>query len=126
MRLLTLLIIRLMAVVQFCLAVAAVYLVWDGQRAIESDVASTATRVNQRLQTLYWQHLLWRDGMQRGALVPLPEWATIETQSIISPGVCVTFGLPRADRQKLCSQVEALGPPAPAWFASAYLALLGT
>lgn len=123
MRLLTLLVIRLMAVVLLCLAATIGCLVWDAHRSIEADVASTATRVNQRLQALYWQHLLWRDGMQRGSLIPLPDWNTVETQSIISPGVCVTFGLPGADRQRLCSQVEALGPPAPAWFATAYLAL---
>jgi two-component system, NarL family, sensor histidine kinase UhpB len=126
MRLLTLLIIRLMAVVLLCLAAAIGCLVWDAHRSIESDVASTAARVNQRLQGLYWQQLLWRNGTQRGTLMPLPDWDTVETQSIISPGVCVTFAPPGADRHKLCSQVEALGPPAPAWFATAYLTLLGT
>lgn len=125
MRLLTLLIIRLMTVVLLCLAAAIGCLVWDTHRSIESDVTSTAARVDQRLQTLYWQQLLWRNGTQRGTLMPLPDWNTIETQSIISPGVCVTFGLPGADRSKLCSQVEALGPPAPQWFATAYLAILG-
>lgn len=125
MRLLTLLIIRLMTVVLLCLAAAIGCLVWDAHRSIESDVTSTAARVDQRLQTLYWQQLLWRNGTQRGTLMPLPDWNTIETQSIISPGVCVTFGLPGADRSKLCSQVEALGPPAPQWFAIAYLAILG-
>ncbi len=126
MRLLTLLIIRLMAVVLLCLTAAIGCLVWDAHRSIESDIASTAARVNERLQALYWQQLLWRNGTQRGMLMPLPDWDTVETQSIISPGVCVTFGLPGADRHKLCSQVEALGPPAPEWFATAYLALLGT
>jgi signal transduction histidine kinase len=126
MRLLTLLIIRLMAVVLLCLVAAIGCLVWDAHRSIEADVVSTATRVNQRLQALYWQQLLWRNGVQRGALIPLPDWDTVETQSITSPGVCVTFGLPGADRRKLCSQVEALGPPAPASFATAYLALFGT
>lgn len=125
MRLLTLLIMRLMLVVLFCLAAAIGCLVWDAHRSIEADVSSTATRVNQRLQALYWQHLLWRNGMQRGALVPLPDWDTVETQSIISPGVCVAFGLPGMERRTLCSQVEALGPPAPAWFSTTYLAFFG-
>ncbi|MFA5958186.1 sensor histidine kinase [Hyphomicrobium sp.] len=126
MRLLTLLIIRLMSVVLLCLTAAICCLVWDAHRSIEADVASTATRVDQRLQALYWQRLMWRNGMQRGSLVPLPDWDTVETQSIISPGVCVTFGLTNSDRRKLCSQVEALGPPAPAWFAMAYLPLFGS
>jgi two-component system, NarL family, sensor histidine kinase UhpB len=88
-------------------------------------VSATATRVNQRLQGLYWQHMMWRNGISRGSLIPLPDWDTVETQSIISPGVCVTFGLPGTDPHKLCSQVEALGPPAPSWFSTAYLAVLG-
>jgi signal transduction histidine kinase len=125
MRLLTLLILRLMAVVLLCLTVAIGALVLEAHSSIESDVAATGARVNSHLQSLYWQHLVWRDGMTRGALVPLPEWKSLATQSIISPGVCVSFASPRSDAQKLCSQVEVLGPPAPQWFAAAYLGLLG-
>jgi two-component system, NarL family, sensor histidine kinase UhpB len=125
MRLLILLILRLMAVVLLCLTVAIGCLVIEAHRSIEVDVAATGTRVNQHLQSLYWQHLLWRDGMKRGALLPLPEWKSLSTQSIISPGVCVTFASPGSDQQTLCSQVEVLGPPAPHWFATAYLAVFG-
>lgn len=125
MRLLTLLVMRLMAVVLLCLTVAIGCLIVDAHRSIESDVAATSLRVNQHLKGLYWQHLMWRDGMRRGALLPLPEWETMATQSIVSPGVCVTFGPLGADPKRLCSQVEALGPAAPGWFAAAYLALLG-
>ena len=126
MRLLTLLVLRLMAVVLFCLTLAIGCLVFDTHRSIESDVAATGTRVNQHLQGLYWQRLLWRDGMARGTLLPLPEWKSLATQSIISPGVCVTFAPPDTNRETLCSQVEVLGQPAPKWFAAAYLAVLGS
>jgi two-component system, NarL family, sensor histidine kinase UhpB len=126
MRLLTLLILRIMAVVLLCLAVAIGCLTFDAHRSIENDVAATAARVNNHLQGIYWQHLVWRDGMRRGALLPLPEWETLATQSIVSPGVCVTFGPLGADPKKLCSQVEALGPPPPKWFSAAYVGLLGT
>jgi two-component system sensor histidine kinase UhpB len=125
MRLLTLLVLRLMAVVLLCLVVAIGCLIFDAHRSIENDVSATGARVNQHLEGLYWQHLLWRNGMERGTLLPLPEWKSLSTQSIISPGVCVTFAPPGSDRQTLCSQVEALGPPAPQWFATAYLAFLG-
>ncbi len=125
MRLLTLLILRLMAVVLLCLTVAIGCLVYDAHRSIEADVAATGARVNQHLQAIYWPHLLWRDGMKRAALLPLPEWRSLATQSIVSPGVCVTFASPGSDQQRLCSQVEVLGPPAPQWFATAYLGLLG-
>ena len=56
--------------------------------------------------------------MSRETLVPQPEWQTLATLNIISPGVCVTFAPPRGEVQHLCSQVEALGPVAPAWFAT--------
>lgn len=125
MRLLTLLVLRLMAVVLLCLTVAIGCLTFDAHRSIESDVAATAGRVNQHLKSLYWQHLMWRDGMRRGALLPLPEWETLATQSIVSPGVCVTFGPLGTDSKRLCSQVEALGPAPPQWFAATYLGLLG-
>lgn len=125
MRLLTLLVLRLMAVVLLCLTVAIGCLIIDAHRSIESDVSATGARVTGHLQGLYWQHLLWRDGMERGSLLPLPDWKSLATQSIVSPGVCVTFAPPGTDQQTLCSQVEVLGPPAPQWFATAYLALLG-
>jgi len=115
MRLLTLLVLRLMAVVRLCLTVVIGCLVFGTHRSIESDVSATGSRVNQHLQGLYWQHLLWRDGMERGILLPLPEWKSLATQSIVSPGVRVTFAPPGADQQTLCSQVEVLGPPAPHW-----------
>lgn len=125
MRLLTLLVLRLMAVVLLCLIAAIGCLIFDAHRSIESDVSATSTRVDQHLKGLYWQHLLWRNGMERGSLLPLPDWRSLSTQSIISPGVCVNFAPPGADVQTLCSQVEALGPPAPLWFETSYLALLG-
>jgi hypothetical protein len=114
MRLLTLLVLRLTTAVLLCLTIAIAGLVWEAHRSIEADVSATAARVDQRLKTLYWQHLMWRNGISRGSLMPLPDWDTIETQSIISPGICVTFGLTGKDPRKLCSQVEVLGPPAPA------------
>jgi two-component system sensor histidine kinase UhpB len=125
MRLLTLLVIRLMAVVMVCLAVAIACLTFDAHQAIESDVAATSSRVNHHLQGLYWQRLLWRDGMERGSLLPLPDWKSLSTQSIIAPGVCVRFAPPGADQEMLCSQVEALGPAPPQWFSGLYLSLLG-
>ena len=125
MRLLTLLIIRLMAVVLLCVSVAIGCLVWEAHRTIDADVAATASRVDGHLRGLYWQHLLWRNGMQRGSLLPLPDWDTVQTQSIISPGVCVSFALPAAERRTLCSQSEALGPAAPAWFERTFIALFG-
>jgi two-component system sensor histidine kinase UhpB len=70
------------------------------------------------LQALYWQKLLWFGGMSRETLVPQPEWETPATLAIIAPGVCVTFAPPLVEAKRFCSQVEALGPLPPAWFAT--------
>lgn len=125
MRLLPLLILRLMGVVVLCLALAIGWLLADSHRRIAADRDATAVRMSQHLQGLYWQRLLWRDGLYRDGLLPLPEWETLATQSLIAPGVCVTFAPPGHDRRSLCSQVEALGPVPPEWFATTYEAVLG-
>jgi signal transduction histidine kinase len=125
MKLLLHLIARLVAVALVCLYGAIGWVMVDAHRAIERETAASADRVAQQLQALYWQKLLWRGGMQRDSLLPLPEWQTLSTLTIISPGACVSFAPPGGTPRRLCSQVEALGAPAPAWFAALYTALLG-
>jgi two-component system, NarL family, sensor histidine kinase UhpB len=125
LRLLTLLILRLMAVVLLCLTLAIGWITVDSHHAIEVETAASADRVNRHFQSIYWQVLLWRGGSRKETLLPKPHWETLTTQSILSPGVCVTFAAPGADQRTLCSQVEALGPLPPAWFANAYTSLLG-
>ena len=125
MRLLSHLIMRLMGVVLFCLAFAVAWAVIDAHRTIERGTADTAQNIGKHLEALYWQKLIWRDGLSKDTLLPLPDWQTLETLSIISPGVCVTFTPPRAKPRKLCSQVDALGPPPPEWFSQSYIAVMG-
>ena len=69
--------------------------------------------------------LLWQDGMSKETLLPMLDWETLATASIVSPGICVTFAPPGKESRRLCSQIEALGVPAPAQFASAYNFLFG-
>lgn len=125
MHLLIHLIARLVAVVLLCLAGAAAWVMVDAHRSIEAEATASADRINHQLQSIYWQRLLWRGGMTREVLIPSPEWQTLTTLSILSPGVCVTFAPPGGENQKLCSQVDALGRPAPKWFASLYGTLFG-
>jgi two-component system, NarL family, sensor histidine kinase UhpB len=125
MHLLLHLIGRLVAVVLLCLAGAIAWVTIQAHRSIDAETAATADRVGQRLQSLYWQKLVWSLGMEKEMLVPPPDWETLATASVVSPGVCVTFAPPREAPQRLCSQIEALGAPAPAFFASAYRFLLG-
>jgi two-component system, NarL family, sensor histidine kinase UhpB len=119
MHLLLHLIGRLVAVVLLCLAAAVAWVMADARRSIDAEAAATAARVSQRIESLYWQKLLWRGGMRRDMLLPVPDWQTLATASIVSPGICVTFGPPGEAPRQLCSQTEALGPPAPAFFAAA-------
>jgi two-component system, NarL family, sensor histidine kinase UhpB len=125
MNLLLHLIAKLVAVVAMCLAGAIGWIMVDAHRSIERETIASADRMGRQLEALYWQKLLWRGGMRKESLLPMPEWETLSTLTILSPGVCASFApLGNAPRQ-LCSQVEALGPPAPAWFAGLYTSLLG-
>jgi two-component system, NarL family, sensor histidine kinase UhpB len=108
---------RLVVAVLLCLTAAVAWVMVDARWSIDAETAATADRVSQRLEGLYWQKLLWHGGWGRDMLVPLPDWETLATISIVSPGVCVTFAPPPGDRpRRLCSQIEALGAPPPAFF----------
>lgn len=125
MNLLMRLILRLFAVAALCLACAVAWIGIDTHRSIDASVGASASRVAGHLQALYWQSLLWRGGMRKKTLLPVPEWKSLATQSIISPGVCIRFSPPRAAPGTMCSQIEAVGDTAPGWFAAIYTPLLG-
>jgi two-component system sensor histidine kinase UhpB len=108
----------LVVVALICFLGAIGWSLFDAHRSVEASALASSNRIQHQLQALYWQKLLWYGGMSRETLVPQPEWQTPATLNFISPGVCVTFAPPRAQAQRLCSQVEALGPVAPAWFAA--------
>jgi signal transduction histidine kinase len=118
MRLMNYLVSRLLAVAVICLLGAICWSLFDAHRSVEANAAASAVRIQRQLQALYWQKLLWFGGMSRETLVPQPEWETPATLAIIAPGVCVTFAPPLVEAKRFCSQVEALGPLPPAWFAT--------
>ena len=120
------LILRLAAVVLLCLVGAIGWVLVDARHGIEKETAASADRVAKSLEVLYWQELLWRGGMNRDHIVPLPDWQTMSTMKVISPGVCITFAPgDAAAPQHLCSQLETISAPAPAWFKSVYAFLFG-
>jgi two-component system sensor histidine kinase UhpB len=125
MRLLVHLILRLVGVVLLCLACAIGWVLLDTHRAIEAETAASAERVARDLQRLYWHELLWRDGILRKTLFPVPDWESLATLRLIAPGFCVTFGPGLDEPRQLCSQTEGVGSPAPAWFANAYVTMFG-
>lgn len=126
MNLLMHLIARLVAIVLLCLVGTIGWVMVDAHRSIEREISASADRIGRQLEALYWQKLLWRGGMRKATLLPMPDWETLSTLTVISPGVCITFAPPGKEPSRLCSQVEALGRPAPDWFARVYSSLLGT
>jgi hypothetical protein len=81
------LVLRLAGVVLLCFACAIGWVLFDSHRSIEKETAASADRVARSLEALYWRELLWRGGLNREHIVPLPDWQTIATMKVISPGV---------------------------------------
>lgn len=119
------LVLRLACVVVVCLACAVGWVLVETHRATQTETAASADRVATALEALYWRELLWRGGLSREHLVPIPDWDTMATMKVLSPGVCVTFAPGSEAPQRLCSQLETIRDPAPAWFASSYDTLFG-
>ena len=104
---------------------ATIWATIDAYRSVDRATAASAQRVSQALEALYWRELLLRSNRTREHLLPVPEWRTIETMQLISPGICIGFE-PRATFEKpLCGQSKGIGKPAPLWFAAAVQSVLG-
>ena len=125
MQLIMRLVLRLVGITLLCLSVAVWWVMTDAHRTVETDAAASADRLARNLENLYWQEILWRGGMQRASIVPKPDWETLNTLRVISPGLCITFAPGDLEPRKLCSQAEGVGSPAPEWFATLYNSLFG-
>lgn len=126
MRLLLQLIARLLVVVLLCLTAAILWATVDAYRSVDRATAASAQRVSQALQAIYWQELLLHRNRTREHLLPLPDWRTMETMKLISPGVCVRFEPMTAFEKPLCGQSKGLGRRPPLWFAATAQALFGS
>ncbi len=118
-------VLRLACVAAFCLAATTLWVVGSAHRSIVEATAASAERVGSQLENLYWRELLWRGSLQKTPILPAPEWETLETLKLISPGICVDFAPGVAEPKRLCSQIEGVGAAAPAWFSNAFLAWFG-
>jgi signal transduction histidine kinase len=126
MRLVLQLVARLLLIVALCLAAATMWATFDAYRSVDRTTAASAQRVAQALQGLYWHELLLRSSRMREHLVPVPEWRTLETMKLISPGVCVEFQPAAAFEKPLCGQSQGIGRTPPRWFASIVPTFLGS
>jgi signal transduction histidine kinase len=125
MRLVLTLVVRLLAVVVLCLGAAAVWATIDAWRSVDRAAAASAQRVSQALEALYWRELLLHSNRMREQLLPVPDWRTVETAKLISPGICIQIEPRAAFEKPLCGQSRGAGEAPPAWFAAAVPALLG-
>lgn len=126
MRLVLQLVARLLLIVALCLGAATVWATFEAYRSVDRATAASAQRVAQALQALYWHELLLRSSRAREHLLPVPEWRTLDTMKLISPGVCVEFQPAAAFEKPLCGQSEGLGKTPPRWFASIVPTFLGS
>src|SRR5882757_3828042 len=126
MRLVLQLIARLLVIVLLCLGAATIWATIDAYHSVDRATTSSAQRVSQALEALYWRELLLRSNRMREHLLPVPAWRTIETMKLISPGICIEFE-PKGDFETpLCGQSKGIGKPAPLWFAAAVQSFLGS
>jgi two-component system sensor histidine kinase UhpB len=119
------LVARLVGVTLVCLAVTVGWVMADAHRAVEAETAASADRVTRDLEHLYWREILWRGSMRRDKILPTPNWESLDTLRVISPGVCITVAPGSQEPRSLCSQVEGVGTAAPEWFAGVYDAFFG-
>lgn len=126
MRLVLQLVARLLLIVALCLGAATIWATFDAYRSVDRATAASAQRVAQALQGLYWRELLLRSSRAREHILPVPDWRTLETMKLISPGVCVEFQPATAFEKPLCGQSEGLGKTPPRWFAAIVPMILGS
>lgn len=119
------LVLRLAGVVLVCLTCTVGWVLFDTHRSIEAGASASADRAAAAFASLYWRELLWRNGLSREHLIPIPKWETLATMRVIAPGVCITFAPNNEAPRRLCSQVETIGSAAPDWFKAAYDYLFG-
>ncbi|WP_213285790.1 histidine kinase [Bradyrhizobium sp. sGM-13] len=125
MRLVLQLVARLFLVVILCLGAATIWATIDAHRSVDRATAASAERVSVALEALYWRELMLRSNRMREQLLPVPEWRTIETMGLISPGICVRLEPAGAFEKPLCGQSKGIGQAPPRWFAATVQALLG-
>jgi two-component system sensor histidine kinase UhpB len=127
MQLIVRLTLRLVGIVLICLSLTAGWVMADANRTIGAETGASAERVAHELENLYWREITWRSTLRNDRLLlPIPEWESLATLKLVSPGVCITFASNKEEPHRLCSQIEGVGTPAPEWFSKGYEGVFGT
>jgi signal transduction histidine kinase len=125
MRLIIRLIAQLIVIVVATLAATSTYVMIDAHKSVEAETAATADRVAFELENLFWREILWRGSMRRDKVLPVPNWESLATLKLVSPGVCISFAPAGEEPRQLCSRLEGVGAAAPEWFARIYREVFG-
>ncbi|MFO1125041.1 MAG: histidine kinase [Methylocystis sp.] len=125
MQLIVRLVLQLVGITLVCLTLTSGWVMVDAHRAVEIEAAQSAERVAHQLENLYWHAILWRGSMRRDKILPVPDWESLTTLKLVSPGVCISYAPAGDEPRTLCSQLEGVGAAAPAWFAAAYDRIFG-
>jgi two-component system, NarL family, sensor histidine kinase UhpB len=125
MRLIIRLIAQLAVIFGVTLVAASAYVMIDAHKAVEAETVATADRVAVELENLFWREILWRGTMRRDDVLPIPNWESLSTLKLVSPGVCISFAPTGEEPRRLCSRLEGVGAAAPEWFARAYREVFG-
>lgn len=119
------LILRVAAVVLFCLGLATAWVVAEVHQGLREETAASADRVVREAQELAWRELTWRGSTGRFAKYAFPDWRSSHTLRFISPGNCVALTWAGEVTLQQCSGLETAGGPAPAWFEGLYRVTFG-
>jgi two-component system, NarL family, sensor histidine kinase UhpB len=125
MRLILRLVSQLVGITLVCLTLTSAWVMVDAHRAVEDETAASAERVAHELENLFWHEILWRGSMRRDKVLPIPDWESLTTLKLVSPGVCITFAAGNEAPRRLCSLLDGVGAEAPSWFSRAYRAFFG-
>ncbi|MEK4032104.1 histidine kinase [Methylocystis sp. IM3] len=125
MRLIVQLIAQLIVIAAITLIATSAYVMIDAHKNVEAETVATADRVAFELENLFWREILWRGSMRRDKVLPVPNWESLSTLKLVSPGVCLAFAPAGDEPRQLCSRLEGVGASAPEWFARAYREVFG-
>lgn len=125
MRLIIRLIAQLVIIIVATLAATSGFVMIGAHQTVASETAATVDRVAFELENLFWREILWRGSMRRDNVLPIPNWESLATLKLVSPGVCIAYAPTGEEPQKLCSRLEGVGAAAPEWFARAYRQIFG-
>lgn len=120
------LIMRLFGVALLCLSLTIGWVMVDAHRMIGAETKASGERVAHELENLFWREILWRSTLRNGRLLlPIPQWESLATLKLVSPGVCITFTPGSDEPRTLCSQLDGVGTSPPEWFFTVYESLFG-